>query len=63
VDWMHLAQDSDQWRTVMNMVIWTFGFHERRGTSWLAEWLSASRVGPCFVELVSQLQNQVLALY
>jgi hypothetical protein len=27
MDWIDLAQDRDQWRTLMNMVL-TFGFHK-----------------------------------
>jgi hypothetical protein len=32
VDWMHLAQDRDQRRALVNMVI-NFWFHKRRGMS------------------------------
>jgi hypothetical protein len=32
VDWIHLAQDKDQWRTLVNMVM-TFAFHKRQGIS------------------------------
>jgi len=32
VDWIHLAQDRDQWRTVMKFI-----FRKRRGISCLAE--------------------------
>jgi hypothetical protein len=31
---------------------WTFGFHRRRGISWLAEWMLASQQGLCSRELV-----------
>jgi hypothetical protein len=31
---------------------WTFGFHKRRGISWLAEWLLTSQEGFCSLELV-----------
>jgi hypothetical protein len=37
VDWMHLAQNSDQWEALVNRE-WNFGFHTRRRISWLAEW-------------------------
>jgi hypothetical protein len=30
VDWMHLAQDKDQWWAPVNAVM-TFGIHKRRG--------------------------------
>jgi hypothetical protein len=30
VDWIHLAQDRDQWWAVVNKVR-IFGFHKRRG--------------------------------
>jgi len=31
---------------------WTFGFHKRRGISWLSEWLLACQGGHCWMELV-----------
>jgi hypothetical protein len=36
VDWIHLAQDRDRWRAVVNTVmnIWV---HKKRGISWLSE--------------------------
>jgi hypothetical protein len=42
VDWMHLVQDRDQLRVLLNMVR-TFGFHKRWGISWLVKWLTFSR--------------------
>jgi hypothetical protein len=36
VDRIHLAQDRDRWRTVVNAVM-DFKFHRRRGISWLKE--------------------------
>jgi hypothetical protein len=33
VDWIHLAQDRDQWRALVNTISKTFRFHERRGIS------------------------------
>jgi hypothetical protein len=32
---------------------WTFGFHKRLRTSWLAEWLLASQEGLCPIDIVS----------
>jgi hypothetical protein len=32
MDWTNLAQDIDQWETIVNTV-WTFGFHEMMGSS------------------------------
>jgi hypothetical protein len=33
VDWIHLAQDGDTWRALVNTVMITFGFHKMRGIS------------------------------
>jgi hypothetical protein len=35
---------------------WTFGFHKRRGISWLAKWLLASQEIPCPMKLVISCQ-------
>jgi hypothetical protein len=32
VNWIHVAQDRDQWRALVNTVM-KFGFHERHGIS------------------------------
>jgi hypothetical protein len=29
IEWMHLAQDRDQWLVLVNKIM-TFGFHKRR---------------------------------
>jgi hypothetical protein len=42
---------------------WTFRFHKRLGSSWLAVWRSASQEGLCFMELVSKLQKMVKPLF
>jgi hypothetical protein len=39
---------------------WTFGFHKMQGISWLAEDLSASQEGLCFMELVCLFLISVL---
>jgi hypothetical protein len=39
---------------ILRMRWWTFGFHEVRGISWVAEDLLASQEGLCSVELVSR---------
>jgi hypothetical protein len=48
--WIHVAQDGDEWRPLVNM-LWIFRFHTRQWIYWLLERLSASR-GLCFMESV-----------
>jgi hypothetical protein len=52
LDRIHLAQDTDQWRgccdTVMYLRVPLGGV-----ISWLAEWLSSSQEGLCYMELLS----------
>jgi hypothetical protein len=49
VEWMQLAQDTDQWRDLVNTVM-NLQVHKRRIISWLAKWLLASQ-GLCSMEL------------
>jgi hypothetical protein len=53
VEYIHVAQDRDQWRDLMNTVKNTFKFHKRWGTSWLADRLPAFEEELCFMELIS----------
>jgi hypothetical protein len=46
MDWIHLAQDRDQWTRY-----WTFGFHKIEGS--LVERLAASEEELSFMELAS----------
>jgi hypothetical protein len=52
MDWIDLAQDSDQWRALLNMVM-NFGFHKMLGSFGVAEGLAASKEGLTSTELVS----------
>jgi hypothetical protein len=49
VDWIHLAQDRDEWRAVLNTVM-TFGFHEKMELYLLSERLSYSQDGLCYMQ-------------
>jgi hypothetical protein len=42
MDWIDLAQDRDQWRTLLNTVM-NFGFHKMLGSSSVTAQLVASR--------------------
>jgi len=42
MDWIHLAQDTVQWRTIVNTAM-NPGFHKRRRISWPAELLLSFR--------------------
>jgi hypothetical protein len=50
MDWMHLAQDRDQWRAHVNTV--TFGLHKMLGSSKVATKLTASQEGLSSMKLV-----------
>jgi hypothetical protein len=51
-DWIHMlrTESSDGFLRTWK---WTFGFRNRRGISWLAEWLLAYQEGLCPTKLVS----------
>jgi hypothetical protein len=51
MDWICLAQDRDQWMTLVNTVV-NLRFHKIFGNSSVAEQLAASQEGLCSVELV-----------
>jgi hypothetical protein len=51
VDWLHLAQDREQWRTLLNTKKKNIGFYKRRKISWLAECLLATE-GLCSIDLL-----------
>jgi len=42
---------------------WTFGFHKRRGISWLVEWLLVSQERIYSMELVSYLKQVLLVTF
>jgi hypothetical protein len=46
VDWIHLDQDIDQWKALVNKE-WIFASHKRQGISWQADWLLGSQEGLC----------------
>jgi len=50
VDWIHLAEEKDQWQALVNMVI-NLWVHRRWGISWLAELLASQ--GLYYMDLVS----------
>jgi hypothetical protein len=50
MDWIDLVQDMDRWRALVNAVKETFGFHQMRGISWLAEELLAFHECVCSME-------------
>jgi hypothetical protein len=40
MDWIHLTQDRDQWKVLVN-----FGFHKMLGSSWVVAQLAVSQEG------------------
>jgi hypothetical protein len=51
MDWIDVAQDMDQWRAVVNMVM-NLGFRKLLGNSWVAEQLAASQEERSSIQLV-----------
>jgi hypothetical protein len=52
MDWIDLAQDTDNLRTLV-YAVWTFPFHKMRWICWLGEDLLASQEEFCSMELGS----------
>jgi hypothetical protein len=52
MEWIHLAQDRDQWRDLMNTAM-NFRFHKILGSSWVAAKLPASQEGLISMEVDS----------
>jgi hypothetical protein len=55
VDWLHLAENRDQWLSLVNTVIEQFRN--------LTEWLLASEETLCFLELVTYMTSQIKTPY
>jgi hypothetical protein len=53
IDWIHLAEDRDRWRALVNAVM-SLRFHKILGISLVAEILAASQEGLNSMELVSK---------
>jgi hypothetical protein len=49
---IHLAQDRNRWRTLVNTVM-NLRVSQKAGNFWLAEWLSASEERLCSMKLVT----------
>jgi len=52
VDWIHLTEVTDQWRALVNTVMNLRVPRKGGWIYWLAEWLSVSQDGLCFMEEV-----------
>ena len=59
MDWINLAQDRDKWWAVV-ITVMKFQVIKIQGISWLAEELSVSWEGLCYIWLVGYLVSLVL---
>jgi hypothetical protein len=52
MDWINVAQDRNQWKVIVNMIM-NFGFHNILGSESVALKLAASQEGLSSMKLVS----------
>jgi hypothetical protein len=62
MEWIHVAQDRDQWRTLVTAAKGTFVFHNMLGNSSVSERLAGSQEGLGYVELTSYSRTYLINL-